>query len=421
MKGTMVGVTLMTVCISLALMPASASDFTLQIFGNANMDDTIDEYDVEYVQGIIEGINEPTPFADANYDNEIDERDIAQIEMIIDGKETKLTLIDTTNITVTVKKPITRIIPAFPNAIETLRSLKVPKDNIVGIGLWPSLLDEAFFPELVDVPSIGQGWNPNTEEILALNPDVVLLSGTERSDLDPVRKVLESANITVLRFKLQTPEIYREEVETLGYIFGRDEAKEYLDWYGDVLESIEDRVAMISEDDKPTVYFAPSFDDGKPYIYRRYAYIETAGGKDIFVDQPDNYMSINPEAIIARDPDIIVRVAHWTAGGYDLAASNTSDLEKARNEILSQPELQDVKAVKDGRVYVISSHLLSFFQNAGCRHIIQLAYQAKWFHSELFEDLDPKAIHQEYLTRFQGLDIDLDENGAFVYPLEETT
>jgi len=41
---------------------------------------------------------------------------------------------------------------------------------------------------------------------------------------------------------------------------------------------------------------------------------------------------------------------------------------------------------------------------------------AKWFHPDLFEDLDPKAIHQEYLTRFQGLDYDLDEHGVFVYP-----
>ncbi len=41
---------------------------------------------------------------------------------------------------------------------------------------------------------------------------------------------------------------------------------------------------------------------------------------------------------------------------------------------------------------------------------------AKWFYPDLFEDLDPQAIHQEYLTRFQGLDYDLDEYGVFVYP-----
>jgi len=60
--------------------------------------------------------------------------------------------------------------------------------------------------------------------------------------------------------------------------------------------------------------------------------------------------------------------------------------------------------------------LISCFGDSGCRGFIQVAYMAKWFHPELFEDLDPKAIHQEYLTRFQGLDIDLDKKGVFVYP-----
>ncbi|OPY49980.1 MAG: corrinoid ABC transporter substrate-binding protein [Methanosaeta sp. PtaU1.Bin055] len=406
------------------LTEASAveDDFTLNVFGNANMDEALDEEDIEYVHGIIEGTNEVTELADANYDGDVDGEDIAQIEQIIDGEETELTLIDSADRTVTVKKPITRIVPTFPQAIETLRTLKVPKDHIVGIGTWPTPLDTAFFPEFVDVPSIGTGWDPNVEEILALHPDVVLLFGRGGvSDLDSVQEVLESADITVLRFKLQTPETYREEVKTLGYVFGRDEAEEYLDWHEEILKSIEERVDMIPDEDKPKVYFAPSFKEGEYYIYGRYAYIETAGGLDTFADQPDNYVSINPEAIMAQSPDIIVLVAPWTAGGYDLDASNTSDLEGARNEILSQPEMQNVKAVKDGQVYVIADHLVAFFPASGCRQIIQLAYQAKWFHPELFEDLDPKAIHQEYLTRFQGLDIDLDENGVFVYPLEETT
>jgi iron complex transport system substrate-binding protein len=41
---------------------------------------------------------------------------------------------------------------------------------------------------------------------------------------------------------------------------------------------------------------------------------------------------------------------------------------------------------------------------------------AKWFYPELFKDLDPKAVHQEYMTRFQRLEYDLDEHGVFVYP-----
>jgi len=73
----------MTSCISLAAFPMIAADYTLGIFGNANMDDVIDEDDMEYVRKVIDGSNEATELADANYDGHIDEEDISQIELII--------------------------------------------------------------------------------------------------------------------------------------------------------------------------------------------------------------------------------------------------------------------------------------------------------------------------------------------------
>lgn len=52
----------------------------------------------------------------------------------------------------------------------------------------------------------------------------------------------------------------------------------------------------------------------------------------------------------------------------------------------------------------------------GIQGIICIAYWAKWFHPDLFEDLDPEAIHKEYLDRFQRIDYNIDEGGGFVYP-----
>ncbi len=404
----------------LLALPAAASDYTLGVFGNANEDDTINMQDVTYTELIILEYRDRTELADAKYDGDIDILDMTQIALIILGREKEITLLDTTDRIVTVNKPLTRIIPTYPQSIETLRSIKVPKDIIVGIGTWPTPLDPVFFGEFDDVPCIGTGWNPDVEAILELNPDAVVLFGEGYVDLDPVQDVLELAGITVLRFNLQTMEIHREEVEKLGYVFGRqDEAEEYLGWRANILNSIEERVEELSEDDKPEVYFAPSFKDGIYYIYGQYAYIDMAGGRDIFADQPGNYMSVDPEVIIERNPDIIVRVAPWTAGGYGVDAGDTTELEALREDIMSQPELQNVKAVKEGNVYIIADHFVSFFPASGCRQFVQIAYQAKWFHPELFEDLDPQAIHQEYLTEFQGLDIDLDEHGVFVYPPPE--
>jgi len=297
----------------------------------------------------------------------------------------------------------------------------VPKDDIVGAAKrWPEY-DPGFFPEMDDIPEVGNRWDPNVEEILALKPDLVMFTASSAySDTSSTVSSLESVGIDVLCFSLNGLETYPEEILALGYALDREgEAKEFVDWRGNILDTIENGVNDLPAEDKPRVYFeATSGDDGYK-IYGMYAYTAMAGGDDIFSDQPGSYTSVNPEAIAAREPDIIVKVES-TAGGYDMAAGDTSELEDAREEMMGRDVLQYVPAVNEDRVYIISVHLLSFFGDSGCRSFIQLAYQAKWFHPELFEDLDPEAIHQEYLTRFQGLDIDLDENGVFVYPLEET-
>ena len=401
---------LIGIVISLLLLalPAAASDYTLGIFGNANEDDTINMQDVTYTELIILEYRDRTELADAKYDDEIDILDMTQIALIILGREKEMTLLDTADRIVTVKKPISSIVGG---PFGMLRSFGMDLQDIV-VGTY-SQVDLAFYPELSDeLLDVGSGWTPDIEKILGLNPDVVFLQPPGGPfDTTPILDKLESAGITVLCFKCQTPAIHREEVRKLGYIFGRrDEAEIYLDWRESILNLIKEKVDAIPEEDKVDVYCESYL----PYTtYSRYGYIAESGGKDIFAGEPGG--SVDPEAVIDRNPDVILKVA-YPGGGYDMDADDTAELEALRDEIMGRSELQNVKAVKNERVYVITSYLLLYLPH--CNHIecFQLAYQAKWFHPELFEDLDPQAIHQEYLTEFQRLDIDLDEKGVFVYP-----
>ena len=267
-----------------------------------------------------------------------------------------------------------------------------------------------------DVPSVGGGWSPDCEAILKVRPDVVILHSSSTGKwgelLERAQAVLESAGIRVLRFNFNQPEIYLQEVKKFGYVFNRQsEAETLIDWYENILNTIKERVEELSEEDKPKVYF----ESYRSYTsYPQYGHIAEVGGRDIFADEPGG--SVDPEAVISRDPDIIVKAAGWIYGGYHLDAEDTTKLWETSEELRNRPGLQRVKAVKSGRVYIITPHLMSYMPASGCRWFLQRAYFAKWFHSDLFEDLNPKAIHQEYLTRFQGLDIDLDEKGVFVYP-----
>ena len=52
-------------------------------------------------------------------------------------------------------------------------------------------------------------------------------------------------------------------------------------------------------------------------------------------------------------------------------------------------------------------------------NIIGTAYLAKLFYPDLFQDIDPEAIHQEYVDRFLKIDFNVKDNGTFVYPRYE--
>jgi len=392
---------------------ASEDDYVLDIYGNANEDDTIDMRDLTYVKLIFFGKKPETELADAKYDGKINPLDFIQIKLIIVSKEKEMTIIDGAERTVTVKKPINNVVCTFDQQIEALRVLKLSKDKIVGAPEGTSL-DTDFFPEFNGVTSIGTSWKPDLETILELYPDLVFLhtSSGFGDTHGAAQKTLEAAGITVVRFDLK--ENYPEAIEKFGYIFDKKgEAEEFLDWYGSVLNTVEDRTKEIPEEDKPKVY--PEGSSKYKISDRDDWAIALAGGKDIFVGGSG---AIDAEAVIDYDPDIIIKPT-WKVGGYGLDAGNTGGLKAVRDEIMGRSELQNVKAVKEGRVYVITTHLWTYMPKTGNRHFIGICYMAKWFHPELFEDFDPKAIHQEYLTRFQGLDFDLDEQGVFVYHPEE--
>jgi iron complex transport system substrate-binding protein len=141
-----------------------------------------------------------------------------------------------------------------------------------------------------------------------------------------------------------------------------------------------------------------------------------AGGRNIAADLTPGYPYVDPEWVIEENPGIIMRrvLKKDASCGYD--EDDPTEVKELRNEIMSRPELANIMALKNEKVYCYATDI-----STGLSYWTGIGYMAKWCHPELFEDLDPQAIHQEYLTEFQGLDINLDEHGVFVYPpLEES-
>ncbi len=404
--------------LSSALMvvtPAIASDYTLDIFGNANMDDTIDEDDVTYLEGIIDGTNEETQLADANYDGQIDEADIAQIELIIAGEEKELTLVQYlkhpvayTEDPVTVSMPITTIAALGGTYGPYMLCALGEADNIVAITDGAKTRGE-FRALIEDTPGIGKSTEWDMEKLIELEPDVVLAYACY--DYSEYRDILDSVGIPIVQMDFYVPEKYASEVRNLGWMLNKQErVEELINFEQQHLDFIEERVKDLEEEEKPLIY-AENYRDyrlGEPTSSITGS-IVPCGGVDIFDDLEDD-LEVGPEEVIVRDPQVILHMTYssYLPCGYDV--TDMSSMEDKIDDIMRRPGFDQIDAIESGRVYVITSDASSIHPS------IFRSYVAKWLHPELFEDMDPVAVHEEWLQKFLGVDF----KGVYAYPLIET-
>ena len=402
----------------LLTLPAAASDYTLGIFGNANEDDTINMQDVTYTELIILEYRDRTELADGKHDSKINMQDVTQIELIILGKEKELTFLDMADRIVTVDKPITRMI-AYGQAIhQVIRDLDA-EDRLVATDKDVQEVWSALFPELVGLPIWGSWKSMDYEAVLELEPEIFITlmvrPATELSAWQQeIVSKLEPAGIRVIAVGTRHPEELLITVRRLGYVLDqRAEAEEFIDFYSGVIDTVAERTENIPEDDKPRIAMANCRKYNLAVGGSGYnEYVLRAGGINIASDLESTgwgSAEVDPEWVIEQNPDVyVMRVGYNTLAGY--AQEDAAVAEEVVDDILKTPELAMVSAIEDERMYLLEQSTTS------AASFLCIGYLAKWFYPELFEDLDMKAIHQEYLDRFQHLDFDLDEQGVFMYP-----
>lgn len=315
---------------------------------------------------------------------------------------------------VTINKPIKRIAAGGADNTEFIKLLGA-KDRIVAVDK-STANSEVFFPKLSKLPLVNDHHEVNYEKMYEIRPDIFItyaaVSLTEPEFIEIVDR-LEPVGIKVLCLGFYKPIPLIKNVKKLGYVLDeKEKAEEFIKFYEEIMSSIRERVESIPEKDKPRVFYE---------YYRDYLtcaegmgvheYIVKAGGINIAADLPGLYPTVDAEWVLKQNPDILLRITYhpFTASGY--GEDDASEMKALRNAIMNRPELAGVDAVKNGKVYVFSYEI-----GESPRHFVCIAYFAKWFHPELFKDLDPRTIHQEYLTKFLRLDYDLNERSVFVYP-----
>jgi iron complex transport system substrate-binding protein len=353
-----------------------------------------------YVKLIFFGERPETELADAKYDGEINPLDFVQIKLIIVGKENELTIIDDPPFgkAKTIKMPVARVVAGPSYTPEAIRGIDAT-DKLVGIALTTAKYD-ALYPEISKLPTVGKYTEPDIETMLDLKADIFLTYG-KSPGIDYEDKI-EDVGIRVIRLSFYG-DTELQDIIKLGYILDKREgAEEYSGYINGYMETVKSRTEGLSEDEKPKVFLGQLY-QGQYYASgagsTRDAMCSMSGGINIAADLPSSSV-VDPEWLVEQNPEfIIVR-----------GRGSLDDLKAARDEITNRTELAEVDAVKNGRVYVTRTSI------EYVRSFIGIMHKAKLFHPDLFDDLDPQAIHEVYLDRFQGIPITYEEEGVFFYP-----
>ena len=345
----------------------------------------------------------------------IEENDMEKPDWLLEETSEYITVIDAAGDKIQIAKPVKRVIASgMGELFSTLRALKA--DEMILASTEYVTRNSGFFPEISKLPSISTVDQVDHELIIQLNPDVIFCVPSFYSQLNDI--VTETFPVVQVSFETIA------DIQMVGTIMGKEEATEdYVGWIEDFNTMVDERIGSLSEDEYKEVFifYGGEYGMAPPPPYGTFGrdnprneLIRRAGGISISEELEGAWISVDPEWVIEQNPPILVRECYITSDkpemGYNVVGRERAD--GLMDFIISQPALSSTAAVENENVLMIYGDL---FEDSW---FLATAYLAKYFHPDLFEDLDPLELHQEFLTRFQGLDFDVETQGLFVHSLK---
>lgn len=394
---------------SWAIYPANASEFTLNIFGNANMDGSIDDADKDLLKEIIAGSKEATALSDANRDGKIDSYDIGLVDKIMKYEPANITIIDSANRTVSLDIPVKSFAGLHTSPCREFMMLGI-EDRVVGVTNYV-FDDPDMYPKLLDKIDIGTIYEPNYEAIAKAKPSVLIM--TPGDYIDPVLSMVEPMGVKVLGLSLNKAD-YDSELMLLGYISGKPErARAFIDWKSKTLDMIASRTKDLDDDKRVRAFSATMSSILKgdkelsPSLIGQHQIIDKAGAINIADDIPSG-SKVDGEWILDRNPDWIVMASYFVKEGFGYTVQNDTVARETLKSVLQSDMLNRTSAAKDGHVFI-----LGYYGTAsGGQDPIGAAYLAKRFYPDLFQDLDPAQLQKEYFEDW----LSIPSQGLWAYP-----
>jgi len=257
---------------------------------------------------------------------------------------------------------------------------------------------EYILPEYHNLPNLG-GWYAkatcNTEELLRINPDVILSVGyldTEQAD-----KIQQQTGLPVVMINGDDLMQLDKAYEFAGKLLNMEKRANELGAYcRETAKDIQTKAKTISEDQRIRVYYAEGAGglETDPKGSRHTETLDIVGGVNVAEVAMKGGMGMTPvslEQVLAWNPDVILS---WndTQGGY-------------YSKLLTDSKWQSIAAVKNKKVYAVPSGPFNWFDRPpSVNRIIGL----KWLGNLLYPDVykyDMAKETREFYKKFYHYDL----------------
>lgn len=257
-----------------------------------------------------------------------------------------------------------RIVSLTPGDSEMLAVVGVSA-RVVGVDAFTN-----YPAEMAAKPKMtGGDGAPNVEQIIALNPDLVLSWGQFTTQAD---KALLQAHINVVSLPVADLAGTLTEIRLVGQLTHTSSTADA------VVKTLQQRIDAVKQKvakaNPISVYMEVGYTPPPPYVVGGGSFenevLEDAGGANIFASKTDNggFPSVSVESIIAANPQVIILTEDPQYGGDP-------------QQVYTRAGWSGIAALKSHRVYNINPDIIS---RPGPRLVDALEQIAKLLHPDLF-------------------------------------
>jgi iron complex transport system substrate-binding protein len=244
-----------------------------------------------------------------------------------------------------------RIVSLLPSHTQTLFTLGLGA-RVVGVD---DFSDDP--PEAARLPRLGGLYDTHVEEVLALKPDLVLLSESSNAATP-----LEQNGVSVWAGSARTFDDVFRVIDAIGTMVGRyQEARGLSDRIHDEIAATERR---LSATNRVRVYYEL---DSTPYTVGPSSFIGVmlakAGGSNVIPEGLGDFPKISPEVVVSGNPSII--------------------LGASLEEIAARPGWDKIEAVRTARVHRLPEAESRLIARPGPRIAEAVRALARWMHPEV--------------------------------------